>query len=191
MIRPVQTTRPRSVNTAASAMVRGRRVVRNDPDIGPITRERRGSARCPRCGPRKKPELRGIPWCGIDNPGVVPTPEIQPGEAGRAEIVERSESAGDQGGPMFGRCLIASRARLPSAGSSSFVAGSDRADHRCRASGIRRLEASRGDCQGGAHTPIYQRTRFRVPSSWCTNPSALASPSDGDAKELPFSGDTS
>jgi hypothetical protein len=131
MIRPVQTTRPRSVNTAASAMVRGRRVVRNDPDIGPITRERRGSARCPRCGPRKKPELRGIPWCGIDNPGVVPTPEIQPGEAGRAEIVERSESAGDQGGPMFGRCLIASRARLPSAGSSSFVVGSDRADHRC------------------------------------------------------------
>ena len=60
-----------------------------------------------------------------------------------------------------------------------------------RASGICRVEASRGDCQGGAHTPIYQRTRFRVPSSWCTNPSALASPSDGDAKELPFSGDTS
>jgi hypothetical protein len=29
-----------------------------------------------------------------------------------------------------------------------------------RASGIRRVEASRGDCQGGAHTPIYQRTRF-------------------------------
>jgi len=39
-----------AVNTAASAMVRGRRVVGNDPDIGPITRERRGSARCPRCG---------------------------------------------------------------------------------------------------------------------------------------------
>jgi hypothetical protein len=45
-------------------MVRGRRVVGNDPDIGPITRECRGSARCPRCGPRKKPELRGIPCAG-------------------------------------------------------------------------------------------------------------------------------
>jgi hypothetical protein len=34
------------VNTA-SALVRDRRVVRNDPDIGPITRERRGPAMGP------------------------------------------------------------------------------------------------------------------------------------------------
>jgi len=39
-------------------------------------------------------------------PRVAPTPEIQPGEAGRGEIVERSESARDQGGPMFGGCLM-------------------------------------------------------------------------------------
>ena len=55
---------PRSAVNTASVMVRGRRVVPNDLDIGSITRERRGSARCPRCGPRKKPELRGIPCAG-------------------------------------------------------------------------------------------------------------------------------
>lgn len=37
-------------------------------------------------------------WRGIDNQRVKPTPEIQPGEAGRGEIVEPSGSAGDQGG---------------------------------------------------------------------------------------------
>lgn len=51
MIRPVQTTQPRSGNTA-SALVGDRRVVRNDPDIGPITRERRalGTAFTPGAG---------------------------------------------------------------------------------------------------------------------------------------------
>jgi len=39
--RPIQCARPRSGNTA-SAPVRGRKVVNNDPDICPITRERRG-----------------------------------------------------------------------------------------------------------------------------------------------------
>ena len=52
MIRPVQTTQPRRGNTA-SALVGDRRVVRNDPDIGPITRERRGHGSSPhRCGRR-------------------------------------------------------------------------------------------------------------------------------------------
>jgi hypothetical protein len=46
MIRPVQTTGRAVVNTA-SALVRGRGVVRNDPDIGLITRERRGPASWP------------------------------------------------------------------------------------------------------------------------------------------------
>jgi hypothetical protein len=61
MIGPVQTTRPRS-GEPCFCNGQGRGVVPNDPDIGLITRERRGPARCPRCGPRKKPELRGIPW---------------------------------------------------------------------------------------------------------------------------------
>src|SRR5215217_2960829 len=43
MIRPVQPSGRAAVDTA-SALVRGPQVVRNDPDIGLITRERRGPA---------------------------------------------------------------------------------------------------------------------------------------------------
>jgi hypothetical protein len=42
MIRPVQTTRPRSGEHCCFCNGQGPQVVRNDPGIGPITRERRG-----------------------------------------------------------------------------------------------------------------------------------------------------
>ncbi len=64
-------------------------------------------------------ELRGMLGAG-STPTPGPTPEIQPGEAGRGEIVELSGSAGHQRGPMSDGCLMASQARLPFA--SSFVA---------------------------------------------------------------------
>ena len=56
MIRPVQTTRPRSGEHCCFCCFcngQGRRAVPNDPDIGPITRQRRGSA-----GPRLDAEWR-------------------------------------------------------------------------------------------------------------------------------------
>jgi putative transposase len=47
MIRPVQTTRPRSGEHCCFCNRQGRMVVPNDPDIGPITRERRGPGDAP------------------------------------------------------------------------------------------------------------------------------------------------
>jgi hypothetical protein len=75
MIRPVQTGRRAAVNTA-SALVRGRRVVRNDPDIGLITRERRG----PGCRPRsERPE--SAPRRSLDARRRGPLWPVEPVEA--------------------------------------------------------------------------------------------------------------
>jgi hypothetical protein len=67
-----------------------------------------------------------------------------PAWGGRPGSVERSESAGDQGGPLFGRCLIAHEHgfRLPAARRSLLEAIEPIIG--ARASGIRRVEASRG-----------------------------------------------
>jgi hypothetical protein len=87
---------------------------------------------------------------------------------GRGEIAEPSGSAGDQGGPMFGRCLIASRAPLPFAG--SFVLLNRRSWKRSSPSSALTLSVSlppklRVTPTETEHMPIYLRTFFRVLSS--------------------------
>ena len=130
MIRPVQTTRPRSGEHCCFCNGQGPQGRPQRSGHRPDNGRTPGPARCPRCGPRKS--LNCAESLVRDRQPMRGTDARDPAWGGRPGRDRRAiESAGDQGGPMFGRCLIASRARFPSGGSSSFVVGSDRADHRC------------------------------------------------------------